>query len=128
LCALAERDPVAANVSLLSQHALSCKDRRLFPEALVKLEQILNITPDDVDTIIEKVVVAQAEGDLPHASTLLAPLRLGADNPNALETEIYQALLERRPAAIIQRLVEMLAKPDPTLGYTNGELHFWLGW
>src|SRR6266480_3075976 len=115
------------NVSLLTQHALSYKDRRLFPEALRKLEQILNITPDDVDTIIEKAVIAQAQGDLPRASAILAPLHLQANNPNALETQIYQAILERRPAPIIARLKEILAKPDPALGSTNGELRFWLG-
>ncbi len=116
------------DVSLLTQHALSYKDRRLFPEALRKLEQILNITPDDVDTIIEKAVIAQAQGDLPRASAILAPLHLQANNPNALETQIYQAILERRPAPIIARLKEILAKPDPALGSTNGELRFWLGW
>ena len=47
---------------------------------------------------------------------------------NALETQIYQAILERRPAPIIARLKEILAKPDPALGSTNGELRFWLGW
>jgi len=36
--------------------------------------------------------------------------------------------LERRPAPIIARLKEILAKPDPALGYLNGELRFWLGW
>jgi tetratricopeptide (TPR) repeat protein len=36
--------------------------------------------------------------------------------------------LERQPAQIIPRLKEMLAKPDPALGYFIGELHFWLGW
>jgi len=25
-------------------------------------------------------------------------------------------------------LQEILAKPDPALGYGNGELRFWLGW
>ena len=35
----------------------------VFPEALRKFEQILNITPDDMDTIAEKAVIAQAEGD-----------------------------------------------------------------
>src|SRR5207248_6069589 len=112
------------DVSLLTQHALSYKDRRLFPEALRELEQILNITPDDVDTIIEKAVIAQAQGDLPRASAILAPLHLQANNPNALETQIYQAILERRPAPIIARLKEILAKPDPALGSTNGELRF----
>src|SRR5207248_11545835 len=40
----------------------------------------------------------------------------------------YQAILDRRPAQIILRLKEILAKPDPALGYYNGELRFWLGW
>src|SRR5207248_10979543 len=55
-------------------------------------------------------------------------LHLQANDSNALETQVYQAILERRPAAMIPRLAEMLAKPDPALGYTNGELRFWLGW
>ena len=37
-------------------------------------------------------------------------------------------ILERRPAQIIPRLKEILAKPDPALGFYNGELRFWLGW
>jgi serine/threonine-protein kinase len=45
-----------------------------------------------------------------------------------LETQVYQAILERRPAPIIPRLKEILAKPDPALGFYNGELRFWLGW
>src|SRR4029077_15630184 len=101
------------NVSLLTQHALSYKDRRLFPEAWRKLEQILNITPDDGDTIVEKAVIAQAEGDLPRASALLAPVQPAADDTKALETQAYQSILERRPAQIISRLKELLVKPDP---------------
>lgn len=62
---------------------LSYKDRRLFPEAWRKFEQILNITPDDVDTIVEKGVIAQAEGDLPRASALLASVQPAADDTNA---------------------------------------------
>ena len=116
------------NVSLLSQHARSYVCLRRFPEALAKLEQILNITPDDIDTLVVKARIAQAEGDLPRASALLAPLRLGADYANALETQVYQAILESRPAAVIAQLKEILAKPDQALGYYNGELRFWLGW
>src|SRR4029077_18358657 len=37
-------------------------------------------------------------------------------------------ILERRPAQIIPRLKEILDKPDPALGFYNGELRFWLGW
>ena len=49
-------------------------------------------------------------------------------NDTTLETQVCQAILERRPAQIIPRLKEILAKPDPALGFYNGELRFWLGW
>jgi serine/threonine protein kinase/Tfp pilus assembly protein PilF len=116
------------NINLLSQHARSYVCLRRFPEALAKLEQILNIAPDDIDTIVLKARIAQAEGDLPRAAALLAPLRLGADYANALETQVYQAILESRPAAAIAQLKQILANPDQALGYYNGELRFWLGW
>jgi TolB-like protein/Tfp pilus assembly protein PilF len=116
------------NGYLLSQHAISYYSLRRFPEALRRLDQVLNITPDDVDILATKAAIAQAQGDLPRASALLAQLRPAADLSQALETQVYQAILERRPAQIIPRLTEILAKPDPALGYFNGELRFWLGW
>ncbi len=116
------------NALLLTQHALSYKCLRRFPEALRKLDQVLDITPGDQNTLVQKATIAQAEGDLSRASTLLAPLRPAADDTNALETQVYQAILERRPVQIIPRLKEILAQPDPALGYYNGELCFWLGW
>jgi TolB-like protein/class 3 adenylate cyclase/Tfp pilus assembly protein PilF len=116
------------NVSLLGQHALSYTMLRRFPVALRKLDQVLDIIPDDADTLSTKAAIAQAEGDLPRASALLAPLRPAAGLPQALETQVYQAILERRPAEIVPRLKEILAKPDPALGYFNGELRFYLGW
>jgi serine/threonine protein kinase/Tfp pilus assembly protein PilF len=116
------------NANLLFQHALSYIDLRRFPEALRKLDQVLNITPDDVDTLTTKAGIAQAEGDLPGAAAELAPLHPAADNAYALETQAYQGILERRPAQVIRRLKEVLAKPDPALGYINGELRVWLGW
>jgi TolB-like protein/Flp pilus assembly protein TadD len=116
------------NVRLLTQHALSYIYLHRFPEALRKLDQVLNITPDDVDTLAFKAGIAQAEGDLPRAAALLAPLHPNADDSVVLETQVYQAILERRPGQIIPRLKEILAKPDPALGYLNGELRFWLGW
>ena len=116
------------NVLLLTQHSLSLIVVRRFSEAVRRLDQVLDITPDDVDTLATKAAIAQAEGDLPRASAFLAPLRPAADLNQALETQAYQAILERRPAQIIPRLKEILAKPDPTLGYFNGELRFWLGW
>src|SRR5438132_304388 len=107
------------NVYLLTQHAYTYICLRRFPEALRKLDQVLNIIPDDVDTLAEKAGIAQAEGDLPRAAALLAPLHPNADDASALETQVYQAILERRPAQIIPRLKEILAKPDPALGYVK---------
>ena len=116
------------NVNLLTQQATTDIALRRFPEALRKLDQVLDITPDDVDTLVTMATIAQAEGDLPRAAALLAPLHPGADDSGAVETQVYQAILERRPAQVISRLKEILAKPDPALGYINGELRFWLGW
>jgi len=116
------------NVRLLTQHALSYMSLRRFPEALRKLDQVLNITPDDTDTLVYKAGIAQAEGDLPRAAALLAPLHPNAGDPLVVETQVYQAILERRPAQMIPRLKEILAKPDPALGFANGALRFDLGW
>jgi TolB-like protein/Tfp pilus assembly protein PilF len=116
------------NVNVLSQHAISYFCLRRFPEALRKFDQVLDIIPDDLDTLVEKAAIAQAEGDLPRASALLAPLHPNADDFGAVETQVYQALLERRSAQITPQLKEILAKPDAALGYINAELRFWLGW
>src|SRR5207244_1247481 len=62
------------NVSLLTQHAISYICLRRFPEALRKFDQVLDITPDDYDTLVQNASIAQAEADLPRASTILAPL------------------------------------------------------
>jgi serine/threonine protein kinase/Tfp pilus assembly protein PilF len=116
------------NANLIFTHAENYKLLRRFPEALRRFDQVLNITPDDVNTIASKAAIAQAEGDLPRAAALLAPLHPSADNPEAFIAQVYQAILERRPASIIPRLKEILAKPDPALGNDIGGLRFLLGW
>jgi non-specific serine/threonine protein kinase len=116
------------NASLLTQHAQSYMIVRRFSEALRKFDQVLDVIPDDVDTLAQQAGIAQAQGDLMRAGALLAPLNPPGDDTGALEIQVYQAILERRPAEMISRLSEILANPDPALGYNNGELRFWLGW
>jgi TolB-like protein/class 3 adenylate cyclase/Tfp pilus assembly protein PilF len=116
------------NVNLLTQHATNDICFRHFAEALRKFDQILDIAPDDLNILVQKAGIAQAEGDLPRASALLAPLHFGASDLEGLETQVYQAILERHSAPVISPLKEILAKPDPALGYFNGVLRFWLGW
>src|SRR5207237_5499668 len=56
------------------------------------------------------------------------PLHPAAEDSEAFETQLYQAILERRPAPVISRLKEILTNPDSAFGYHNGGLRFWLGW
>src|SRR4029079_610227 len=86
------------NVSLLTQHAQSYMIVRRFAEALRKFDQVLDVIPEDVDTLAQKAGISQAQGDLARAAALLAPLNPPADDTGALEIQIYQAILERRPA------------------------------
>jgi serine/threonine-protein kinase len=116
------------NVFILTQYAQSDIARHNFSLALGKLDYILDIAPGDVDTLALKAGVAQAEGDLERASRILDGLHPTADQSGALETQVYQAILKRQPAPMIRRLTEILASPDRSLGYINGELYFWLGW
>jgi tetratricopeptide (TPR) repeat protein len=116
------------NVNVFTEHALLYIALRRFPEALRKLDQVLDITPDDSDTLAQKAAIAQAEGDLPRASALLASLRPAAADTSVFGTQIYQAILERRSAQIISRAKEILATPDPTSGNFTGALRFRLGW
>ncbi len=98
------------NVYLITQRAISYISLRRFHEALQKLDQVLNITPGDLDTLATKAAIAQAEGDLPRASALLAPLRPSAADTQALEAQVYQAILERRPAQMAALLVRLGAR------------------
>jgi tetratricopeptide (TPR) repeat protein len=116
------------NVVVLTQHVGSYTALRRFQEASQKLDQILSITPDDPDAIAQTANIAQAEGDLPRAAALLAPLHFDASDAGSLEIQVYQSILERRPANMIIRLKELLTTPDPALGSFNGELRFDLGW
>ena len=115
--------------NLLTQQANSYICLRRFPEALRKLDQILDIIPDDARYSCEQ----RRSLDKPKAifrarrRSSLRSARLPT-TPGALATQVYQAILERRPAPIIPRLKEILAKPDPALGYLNSQLRFWLGW
>jgi serine/threonine protein kinase/Tfp pilus assembly protein PilF len=118
----------ARDANLLIQHANSYIYLRRFPEALRKLDQVLNITPDDLSILGMKASIAQAEGDLPRAAALLTIPQSKADDSSNLPERITQAILERNPAQIIPRVKQELTKLDPTSSFAAVSLRFQLGW
>jgi TolB-like protein/class 3 adenylate cyclase/Tfp pilus assembly protein PilF len=116
------------NVRIMLEHAFLYDSRRQFPEARRKCEQILDITPDDLNTLLEEVDIALAEGDLSRAGGLLAQIHPTSADTEAVWRKIYHAVLERRPTNILPWLSEMLAKRDSASGNFSGDVFFWAGW
>ena len=116
------------NPNLLTQQALTYVSLRRFPEALAVYDRVLNLTPDDPYLQAQKASVAQAEGDLPRAAALLAPLHPVASDAAIVEAQVYQAILERKPGPAIAQLEALLAKPDPELAAIQTDFRFYLGW
>ena len=95
------------NPQLLISHANSLIFQRRFDEAQRELEQVLNIIPDDMTTLVQEASIAQAQGDLKRAAALLEPLPI--NNTDVVIARCYQSLLERNSARIIPRIKEMLS-------------------
>ncbi len=116
------------NANLLTQQALTYVTLRRFSEARAVYEKVLNFLPDDPDVQTQLASVAQAEGDLPRAARLLAKLHPTARDAAIIETQAYQAILERKPEPAIAQLKTFLAKPDKEIAAIQTDYRFYLGW
>jgi TolB-like protein/class 3 adenylate cyclase/Tfp pilus assembly protein PilF len=116
------------NLDIMTEHAFLYESRRQFPEALRKSEQILNIAPDDLNTLALQAAIAQAQGDLSRAETLTDRLNPRRTDTGIIGIKTYQAILERRPMKVVPWLTQILASPEPAVANFDGELRFWLGW
>jgi TolB-like protein/Flp pilus assembly protein TadD len=114
------------NTQLLFSHAGSLMFQRRFDEAQRELEQVLNITPDDMLTLVQAAGIGQAQGDLKRAAALLDPLPL--TNSNVREAKCYQALLERNSSQMILKINEMLSTNSLTDPGDRATTRSWLGW
>jgi TolB-like protein/tetratricopeptide (TPR) repeat protein len=116
-------------VRALDQHAFSLLGMRRFQDAVKKLDQVLDIAPDDIDALVIKASIEQGKGDLAAAGALLAPLQIPVTNPVGVQTQLRQSIFERNPAAGVPRLKETMSNADPaTNWWFIGELRFYLGW
>ncbi len=114
------------NTLVLTQHGLTLSAVRRFPDAIRKIDEVLNITPESKASMREKADIAQAEGDLPRAAQLLAGQDVKSWGNNDIVTHTSQAIFERYPAEIIPQLKQVLDEHGPDLDVEQAR--FWLGW
>src|SRR5438477_971992 len=117
-------DPRSALV--LTQHGLTLSAVRRFPDAMRKIDEVLNISPDNKASVREKADIAQAEGDLPRAAQLLSGQDVKSWGSNDIVTHTSQAIFERHPAEIMPQLKQVLDEHGPDLDVEQAR--FWLGW
>jgi len=116
------------NLKIMTEHAFLYESRRQFQKALRKSNQILNIVPDDLNTLALQAAIAQAEGDLSRADTLIDRLRPSRTDTGIIFMMTYQAILQRRPMKIVPWLAQIIVSPDPAVAGADGQLRLWLGW
>ena len=114
------------NTLVLTQHGLTLSAVRRFPDAIRKIDEVLNITPESKASMREKADIAQAEGDLPRAAQLVAGQDVKSWGSNDIVTHTSQATFERHPAQIIPQLKQLLNEHGPDLDVEQAR--FWLGW
>ncbi|HXL79997.1 MAG TPA: hypothetical protein VN951_03895, partial [Pyrinomonadaceae bacterium] len=69
---------------------------RQFPVALKTYDRLLDIVPNDPDTVASKAKIYQAEGNLEQAGKLLAGVNAQTPSFNAFLTKMNQLFLERQ--------------------------------
>jgi TolB-like protein/class 3 adenylate cyclase len=84
------------NTEWLAQAADNYAMLRQFPAALKTYDRVLDIVPNDPNTVAFEARIYQAEGNLEQAGKLLAGLNIQTPSFNVFEAKIYQLILERR--------------------------------
>src|SRR5207244_12310082 len=69
---------------------------RQFPAALKTYDRLLDIVPNDPDTVASEAKIYQAEGNLEQAGKLLAGVNAQTPSFNAFLTKMNQLFLERQ--------------------------------
>ncbi len=83
---------------------------RQFPAALKTYDRVLDIVPNDPDTVASEAKIYQAEGNLEEAGKLLAGVNAQTHSFNVIGTKMNQLLLERHCAEAIRLIQSRLTE------------------
>jgi TolB-like protein len=104
------------NTSWLAKAAETYAMLRQFPAALKTYDRVLDLVPNDLDTVAAEAAIYHSEGNLEQAGKLLAVVNAQTPSFTALLPKINQLFLERRFDEIIRlihsRLTESRDLPD----------------
>ena len=104
------------NTSWLTKAAETYAMLRQFPAALKTYDRVLDLVPNDLDTVASEAAIYQAEGNLEQAGKLLAGVNAQTPSLVALLPKINQLFLERHfdetVRLIHSRITESRDLPD----------------
>ena len=104
------------NAGWLAKAAETYAMLRQFPAALKTYDRVLDLVPNDLDTVASEAAIYQAEGNLEQAGKLLAVVNAQTPSFEALLPKINQLFLERHFDEIVRlihsRLTESRDLPD----------------
>jgi TolB-like protein/cytochrome c-type biogenesis protein CcmH/NrfG len=98
------------NVTLLVDVGLTYGALRQFPAALKRYDQVLDITPNDQETMATKASVYQAQGNLQEAARLLSGINEQTPHEVVFQIKITQLRLERNYREAVRLLQARLAQ------------------
>jgi TolB-like protein len=84
------------NTQWLANAAETYAMLRQFPAALKTYDRLLDLVPNDPDTVASEAKIYQAQGNLEQAGKLLAGLNAQTHSFNVVGTKVNQLMLERR--------------------------------
>src|SRR5437660_6876135 len=114
------------NTQWLGLAAQTYSMRRQFPAALKTYDRLLDIVPNDADTVASEAKIYQAEGNLEQAGKLLAGVNAQTHSFNVVGAKVNQLFLERHCDEAIRwintRLTESRDVPDIERLFDQGSL------
>jgi TolB-like protein/predicted Zn-dependent protease len=98
------------NIQWLATAAETYAMLRQFPAALKTYDRVLDIVPNNPDTVASEAKIYQAEGNLEQAGKLLAGVNAQTPSTNAFVTKMDQLFLERHFDEAIRLLHDRLTE------------------